>query len=77
MFMNRINYDEDGDYNMENHIIETIPKSILKTGTTHCSNKQVSFNEEALVVHYYLSPEERMDKSLHYQSVNNKKNYYY
>ena len=82
MLRNRINYDEDGDYNMENNTIETIPNSILKTtkkGTRsdYCSNKQVSFSEERLVVHYYLSPEERMDKYLHYQSINNKKKYYY
>lgn len=85
MFSYRINnYDEDGDYIMNNPIEnkQIYPKSILKTtkketSSDFGSNKQVSFSDERLVVHYYLSPEERMDKYLHFRSIKDKRKYYY
>ena len=81
-------YDFDCDYNMNTISYEPIkligynPKSILKktkkgTITEIRSDKQVRFNDYNDMRIYHLTIEEKMDKSLHFQSIQGKRKYFY
>ena len=89
LYLKYTEYDSDGDYNMNVISYEPIeltgdkPKSILKTTkketrTGIWSDKQVRFNDDNNDTRiYHLTPEEKMDKSLHYQAIQQKRKYYY
>lgn len=75
------NYDSDGDYKMEeqqNELVSILKKTKKGTNTEIWSDEQVRFNDSNNEIReYYLSPEEKMDKSLHVRAINKKRKYFY